>query len=148
MPEIDYLEHFGVKGMKWGVVKKKASGAVSKLAGSGEPTHPAASDVVKVKALRKKVKSSSTDALSNEELQAVVNRMNLEQQYSRLRSGERTSLTAGASFISGHLSNDLLTSQVKGLAQEFPNGDKVSAAIDTAIVGAKIVDQLVNKKKK
>lgn len=82
----DVLAHFGVKGMKWGVRKKRTSA-------------PAPSEDKRAfnAAAAKIGKKGNTDALSNKELQAVVNRMNLEQQYTRLQgTSKRTS--PGAKF--------------------------------------------------
>lgn len=60
----DYLQHYGVKGMKWGVRKKRIY----------------SKDYSETKALRKKKASE----LSNEELRKLNERMNLEQNYERL----------------------------------------------------------------
>jgi len=71
----EFLEHFGVKGMRWGVRRK--------------PGAPASEDVQRVKATQSKIKRGKTDALSNKELQDLVTRMNLEQQYSRMVSDQQ-----------------------------------------------------------
>lgn len=69
--EENFLEHYGVKGMKWGVRRTKAQ-----LAKSSKRSD----DSAKVKKLKKGGKNS----LSDQELKRVVNRLNMEQQYSRL----------------------------------------------------------------
>jgi hypothetical protein len=72
----DFLEHYGVKGMKWGQTRSRAQIDAS--------PHDSF-DVVAVKEAKTKIQQHrSTDVLSNRELQTVVTRMNLEQQYSRL----------------------------------------------------------------
>lgn len=69
----DFLEHYGVKGMKWGQVRTRAQ------------IDSDSADVAAVKEAKTKIKSNrTTDVLSNKELQNVVTRMNLEQQYNRL----------------------------------------------------------------
>jgi hypothetical protein len=74
----DVLEHFGVKGMKWGV-RKNRSGSASE-------------DAQRADAARKKIKTEGgTKALSNKELQDLVTRMNLEQQYSTLTGKQKKS---------------------------------------------------------
>jgi len=70
----NFLSHFGVKGMRWGVRRTRAQ-----IDADSE-------DVTKVKTAKAVISKNrgSTDPLSNKELQDVVTRMNLEQQYSRL----------------------------------------------------------------
>ena len=94
----DILLHFGVKGMKWGqrksdsggmtgphpivVTQKKAGGKVTVSGGKG---HEATDDALVSRALAQKAKKSGIHSLSNQELQALTTRMNLEQQFSRLQ---------------------------------------------------------------
>ena len=79
----DVLEHFGVKGMKWGV--RKAS-----------RHSPGSEDAQKAVAAQKKIKSGGgTKALSNKELQDLVTRLNLEQQYSNLTTNKQSKLKTG-----------------------------------------------------
>lgn len=91
----NFLEHFGVKGMKWGVRNSEMGGgsssavAVSAKPGkmvktTGGKHHAPHEDAVKVAISKQKARKSSTDSLSNRELQDLVNRLNMEQQYSRL----------------------------------------------------------------
>jgi hypothetical protein len=98
--EFDRLVHYGIRGMKWGVrkrdqgpvdvsVKVRPGKRVQAKGGSGQPAHP---DAIKTAAARQKAKKSSTDALSNEELKQLVDRMNLESNYKRLVEGQSKSL--------------------------------------------------------
>jgi ribosomal protein S18 acetylase RimI-like enzyme len=82
----NFIEHFGVKGMKWGVRRDRSGGGSSKPAPS--------TDAVRVNAYKKTVKRGGTNALSTKELQDLVTRMNLEQQYSRLQPPSKTSRAA------------------------------------------------------
>lgn len=70
----EVLEHFGIKGMHWGV------------RGSSSRTPPSL-DSLTVKGHMAIVKKSGTKALSNKDLQELVTRMNLEQQFSKLTMG-------------------------------------------------------------
>jgi len=78
----EVLAHYGVRGMKWGV-RKNRDGTVK----TARKTTPVSEDAAAAKVSKAKTKTGGTDALSNKELQQLVNRMNLEQQYSRLNKG-------------------------------------------------------------
>lgn len=80
----DDIEHFGVKGMKWGVRKKRKS--------SARPDRPNASDDY-----RRSVELSRRPLheLSNKELQELNYRYNIEQQY---RNYTKKPLTKGQKF--------------------------------------------------
>lgn len=88
----DVLAHFGIPGMKWGhrtttpsaVAVKETPG--KKVKASGGKGQPASADAIATAISKQMAKKSTTDSLSNKELQAMITRMNLEQQYSRLRT--------------------------------------------------------------
>ena len=66
----NFLEHYGVKGMKWGIRKDRPSGKTKK-------SH---------RQIAKK--------LTNEELKKRVNRLNMEKQYAKLQEErERETMT-------------------------------------------------------
>lgn len=71
------LQHHGIKGMKWGVRRSAGSGS------SGTKLPPSHDSKTAADA-RAKAKTNGTKALSNKELQDVITRMNLLQQYSNL----------------------------------------------------------------
>lgn len=101
----DYLEHYGIKGMKWGVRKSDKSSNVSgntvrsskrgKVKGvelsksnTNKATRPS-DDKTEASILEQRINKGSTDSLSNKELEAVVNRKNLEKRYSEVVSKEK-----------------------------------------------------------
>lgn len=129
----EFLEHYGVKGMKWGKsggtasikgpstakLKKESVGTVSfkkkdrspteasaqstlsrqgkaKVKTEGGERQPASGDAVKTATLKQKLKKSGTDALSNQELRELNDRMNLEVQVSRLSNETKSS---GQKFV-------------------------------------------------
>lgn len=65
------LLHYGVKGMRWGVRKK-----------SSQRSTTSASDA------RNAVRGKHISQITDRELQAYVNRLNMEQQFSRLNKGK------------------------------------------------------------
>ena len=102
----DFLEHVGVKGMKWGVRRTKAE------------LEKASSDGAKTESIRTRAKTSGTNALSNTELQTAIDRMRLEKQYSELASQTATK-NAGQKFATallGDISKSEVTRVTKGAA--------------------------------
>lgn len=78
-----FLKHHGVKGMKWGVRRSRKQ--LERAAKGG---------------------GKSVKDMSNDELRAVVNRLQLEQQYTRLATGDaRSSRNRGAQFAQDLLVN-------------------------------------------
>ena len=73
-----YLEHFGVKGMRWGVRKKQEP------VSTGVAKTPMSSDAALTSKIRTKARTSGMSSLSNEELFALNQRLQLERQYSAL----------------------------------------------------------------
>jgi uncharacterized Fe-S cluster-containing MiaB family protein len=72
----DFLQHFGVKGMKWG--KKK---------------NPASSDAAASTSVRLTAKKKGVHTVSNKELQTAIERMQLEQNFKRLKVNEKSAAT-------------------------------------------------------
>ncbi len=98
----EYLKHYGVLGMKWGIRRyqpyPKGQGHKGTFLGKKKKQYAKASENKKkyqqkkrtaLKEVKKTPKEDITK-LSDAELRARVNRMNLEQQYSKL-SSEKTS---------------------------------------------------------
>jgi hypothetical protein len=136
-----FLEHFGVKGMRWGVRKadpiKSRSGhtiirgkaKVNVEGGGGHPAHP---DAIKVAEAKTKLKKSGAAALSNEELRTVANRLQLEGQVHTLIK------TKGKKFVDRHLEEQGNQLVRTGLREGAKRGIKRAARVagTAAIVAA------------
>lgn len=106
-----YLEHYGVKGMKWGVIRDR------NRKGSSSPTGS------KKKNRSKKNRStSSASSMSDAELDSRINRLAKEQQLKRLTTKDKSQarqvaegvlrnsgsqvltkvVTSGTMFVAGH----------------------------------------------
>jgi len=85
----EFFEHFGVKGMKWGVTRDRISSVtnstpvkvVTKVYGPSQ-------DAKKAQVFQLKAKVGGVRTLNNHEMQMVIRRMELEQRYRDLY-GER-----------------------------------------------------------
>jgi 2'-5' RNA ligase len=98
------LEHYGVKGMHWGVRKDRSAPTAvaptatsvvphgtrrkTKITREGGENHPAHEDAIKVAQARAKLSKSGPAALSNAELRDVANRLQLEGQVKQLTQGK------------------------------------------------------------
>jgi hypothetical protein len=101
-PAEDVLIHYGIKGMRWGVRRRHSD------------SDPGSADAEKAKQHAATVKTHGTKALSNKELQELVTRMNLEQQFNTLSTKEKKA-TAGKGkevfkqvFAAGKTVNDVI----------------------------------------
>lgn len=98
----DYLEHFGVKGMKWGVHRSDRNS-----------TEGHSEDAMRVNASKQKLKAAkTTHVLSTKELQDLVTRMNLEQQYATLSSKEPSKIGKGQKYLKTALATGKTVNEV------------------------------------
>lgn len=76
------LIHYGMKGMKWGVVSKKVTPSGRKEA-KEKRLETASPEAVRARELRAKAKKTGTQSLTNQELNELVSRMELTSRYSQ-----------------------------------------------------------------
>jgi hypothetical protein len=92
------LAHHGVKGMRWGVRRDRTSGPVAvsvrdkgkRVKTSGGKGFPAHSDAVRARTIGQVGRKSGLKALSNDELSAYNQRLNLEAQAKRLHYNDKS----------------------------------------------------------
>ena len=103
----NFLEHFGVKGMKWGVRRKSGS---DKAKSSGQ----------------------TAKTLTNKELKKRVNRLNMEKRYSQLsKETNRESMSQGKKVV-----NDIVENFAKEYRKNFgKKAGKRGAALTVNIMG-------------
>jgi len=84
-----FIEHFGVKGMRWGVTRSKS--AIAKDSGKkegGDKNAPAKPKPPVKKATSKtnsRLQKKAVQDMSDAELKSYVNRLNMEQQYAKMQ---------------------------------------------------------------
>ena len=88
----DFLAHYGVKGMRWGVrrdrettkvrTSQRPGRKVKATGGDGQKAHP---DATRAAVNRQKASRSTTDSLSDAELKKLLNRMRMEVEYEKLK---------------------------------------------------------------
>lgn len=94
----EFLKHYGTSGMKWGVRKGKV------------PKQGPADDAKSAHKSFVKATVSGPQALSNKELSALNNRLNLEQNYQRLSyNPSKAKQILDSVFKTGKQVNDAIT---------------------------------------
>lgn len=133
MQEVDdILEHYGIRGMRWGVRRTPAELAGptpitinakpgKKIVTTGGKNLPVSEDAKQAAVIKQKARASGAQSLSNDEMRILVTRMNLEQQYAKLNPkqvsfgekflkeyGPMLALDGAKQYQSAKLAKDLL----------------------------------------
>lgn len=95
MNETDYLIHYGVKGMKWGVRKTDVKAAKKEYRQKKRQNPSARKAYNKKIKRREKTKYTDVQTMSTKDLQNRVNRMNLERQYASLLKTQTKAVARG-----------------------------------------------------
>lgn len=125
----EFLSHFGVKGMHWGVHR-------SHSAKEAEREHrirtTASTDSAKAHDAEVKARTTGIHSLSNEELQQLVTRMNLEKQLNQLSATPKgkSNLTKGRDFVENQ------TKTAKVGVNAYKTGKEVAKILGPLLVAA------------
>lgn len=119
-----YLIHYGVKGMKWGVIRKRVSDSVHN---SYHYQKHQLKKRAKIEKARRKYSAKTVRGLSDDELNARIERLRLEKKYKELTEKD---IAPGR-----QVTKEILAS----------SGKKVATAVATAAI-AYSVKSAINKK--
>lgn len=94
----EVLEHYGVKGMKWGKRKDRIE---RDLRPGRKQTEPNSADANSAGGIKSRARAQkSTRQLSNKELEDAIKRMRLEQEFTKLSKGiDKTRTQKGIAFV-------------------------------------------------
>lgn len=138
------LTHYGIKGMRWGVRKRSGSDASSEttvkeraarskapepilvktkaghpILTSGGRYHAPSDEAKRAAAIKQKASKSGSHALTNAEMRALIDRMNLESQYMKLNPKQKSKADK---FVRGVLKTPIPAMVFAGSKQKY--GDK------------------------
>ena len=117
----DFIEHYGVPGMKWGQRKDRRSVTTSKHASSEDHT------------ISRALKAKKNRELSTSELKRLNERLQLESTRSKLDPGK---IERGKKATKEILAVGTTIASIYALTQT-PLGKKVTAAVKTALEKSK-----------
>jgi hypothetical protein len=120
----DTIEHYGTLGMKWGIRRSNRQ-----LARAAKANKGASQDYTTAANAASKARKGGVKALSNAELKTLVDRMNLEQQYSRVVPPSRGARITRAG---GKFAGEVLVGVGKQQATKLAN-DQVSRLLANAL---------------
>ena len=119
------LEHYGIKGMKWGVRKARSVGSRIKSAlARPKQRRYERSDYAKAK------------SMSNQELQQTINRINLEQGYINAMQRDRAAYKDATASVLSKWGKKTIGSIKRDSAIVYNTGEKVvrNAGINTLLM--------------
>jgi hypothetical protein len=110
----DFLEHFGVKGMHWGVSRRS--------------NKRMSTEAKRAKQVKDKAKKHGRGSLTNKELGDYNKRINLEQQYKKLQPPSK--FKSGHSFVKETMAVIGTVTAAYALSQKTQQGRDLSKRVE------------------
>lgn len=128
----DFLAHYGIKGMRWGRRKSRVEATPVEPRSRPRPSE----DAVKAHEYKTRARSGGVDALSTKELQALVDRQNLELRYDRMNPAP---LSAGQKFMTETLPTIMGVASTANSAYRtfYPEQDPPPPSTDLRVISGK-----------
>lgn len=104
----EFISHFGVKGMRWGV--RRSDKELARAAGKSDDVQERASKTSSKEDRKTRGGKVSVKDLSDAELKAKLNRIQMEKQYAELTSPKGNPITSAGKKVA--------TNAVKAVAQQ------------------------------
>lgn len=139
----DHLEHFGIKGMRWGVRRARGSNGLVEGGDTKESTGSKKVSRKEKKSAAKAGKKNPTKLMTDDELRATINRMNLEKQYRQLRAEEAARKQSKGKQIAMEIATNVIKTQTQNTANAV-----IGHQINSRLKKAGLIDGKSAKKAK
>ena len=146
----DFLEHYGVKGMKWGVRKKSSKNSVTKakpstsVAKKDDDSGLLGRDGTAARIKRRKAGDTNNPGkISDADLRNAVNRLNMEKQYRELTKDQKL-------FDGRKAAQGILNDSAKAVGTKVATGAGliIAKGLVTKKWGPDVADTMFPKSKK
>lgn len=115
------LVHYGIKGMKWGV--RRTDAQLARARGKTSDSQPAHEDYKKAHS------GKSVKTMSDAELRSRLNRLQMEQQYSKLSSSD---VSKGKQFLDKAIKAGTTIATITSTALTiYSNAGKIKSIVET-----------------
>ena len=112
----DFIEHYGIKGMKWG--KRRTDAELARA--RGDKKGDKKGDAPKAVVGKTKTSGKKASEMSDANLKKVLNRMNMEQQYNKLTAPPPSIAKKTTKFF-GEIATSIARTQLTALGNQHAN---------------------------
>ena len=128
---LEYLEHYGIKGMKWGVRRDRGVGGVAKKSENDVDSAVSDESSAKARATYLSIQKNGLASVSSSDLRQLVERLTIEENYKRAILQARE--------------NEIKEKQARSVLTKIDRGNK---SVKVVLTSAKIImdiNDILNK---